>query len=185
MTDELELIIVKKCPELFRDYKGDPMQTCLAWGIECGDGWFKILDHLFGYLTNLMKSKLFVKYSEEYREAHKNEEGFYRNHYEYQFLPPQIVLDQVKEKFGTLRVYYHTVFEDLPEDVWTNLDHNDFQKVMDRYEERINSAIHFAEYQTRVTCEVTGKDGKLYAKGWHTVLCDEEAIKAGKDPKEA
>ena len=183
MKEELELQIVNKCPELFKDYKGDPLTTCLAFGIECNDGWFKILDHLFGYLTDLMKRKLSVKYSTEYQNAHKNEKDFYKNHYEYRFLPPQIVLDQVKEKFGTLRVYYHTVSEDIPDDVWANLDHADFQKKLERYEDNIRNAIDYAEYQTTVTWEVTGKDGKLYTKGWNVVLCDEEAIKTGRDPK--
>ena len=61
MTDELEITLATKYPNLFKNYKGDPKRTCMAWGIECCDGWYKILDHLFGYLTNLMERKLVIE----------------------------------------------------------------------------------------------------------------------------
>ena len=183
MTDELEITLVNKYPNLFKNYNGDPKHTCMAWGIECCDGWYKILDHLFGYLTNLMERKLVIEYTKEYREKHKEHKDFYTNFYSYKLLPPQIVLDQVKEKFGTLRVYYSTYTDDVPEEIWSILDSNDYDKKIERYQNAIDNAIDYAEYQSGITCESTGKDGKLYTKGWHKVLCDEEAIATGRDPK--
>ena len=45
MKHETELEFVKKYPKILRDYKGDPMQTCMAFGIETdGDGWNNLLD---------------------------------------------------------------------------------------------------------------------------------------------
>jgi hypothetical protein len=184
MTDELEIELVKKYPKLFKHYKGDPRETCMAWGIECCDGWYKILDHLFGYLSNLMERKIPVDYIKEYKEKHKERKDYYQTYCSYKVLPPQIVLDQVKEKYGTLRVYHSTNMEDIPEDVWANLDLNDFYKKIEKYNDKIDVAIDYAEYQSGITCEVTGKDGKLYTKGWHKVLCDEEAIATGRDPKD-
>ena len=46
MKDELANELVKKYPTVFRRYKGDPRETCMAWGICTGDGWYKILDEL-------------------------------------------------------------------------------------------------------------------------------------------
>lgn len=43
MRPELEDILVKQFPHLFKDYKGDPTKTCMTWGFDCGDGWFKII----------------------------------------------------------------------------------------------------------------------------------------------
>lgn len=44
MREELELQLVKKYPKIFRNYKGDPTKTCMAWGMTCGNGWYDILD---------------------------------------------------------------------------------------------------------------------------------------------
>jgi hypothetical protein len=46
MREELELQLVKKYPELFKHYKGDPKVTCMAWGCAHGDGWYEILENL-------------------------------------------------------------------------------------------------------------------------------------------
>ena len=47
----------------------------------------------------------------------------------------------------------------------------------------VENAIDFCEYLSSKTCEVTGKAGKLYSKGWCVTLCKEEAIKRfGFDP---
>jgi hypothetical protein len=81
MTEELELKLVKKYPKIMRDYKGDMMVTCMAWGIECDDGWYDILDECMQnlqYFCDLC--------SKDGREV-------------------QVVAAQIKEKFGTLRFY--------------------------------------------------------------------------------
>lgn len=79
MTQELELKLVEKYPKILRDYLGDKMKTCMAWGIECGDGWYDLLD-------NLMEKIQFVS----------DKSGV------------QLIASQIKEKFGTLRFYYQT-----------------------------------------------------------------------------
>jgi hypothetical protein len=184
MKEELEQELIKKYPKLFRDSSLPPTQTLICFGCDCGDGWYKILDHLFGYLTDLMERKLVVDYTKEYKDQHRDKKDFYEKYCSYKFLPPQIILDQVKEKWGCLRVYNHTDFEDIPEEVWAVLDLKEFYKKMDEYSDRIDHAIEYAEYQSSRTCEITGKEGKLYTKGWYRVLCDEEAIKKGYKPEE-
>ena len=81
MNSELELELVKKYPKILRDYKGDMMQTCMAWGMECDDGWYKLLDRCMEklqYFCDLCSSND--------REV-------------------QVVASQIKEKFGTLSFY--------------------------------------------------------------------------------
>ena len=46
MKEELEKKLVEKYPKLYGDYKGDPTKTCMAWGFECGDGWYNLIDEL-------------------------------------------------------------------------------------------------------------------------------------------
>lgn len=66
------------------------------------------------------------------------------------------VLD-VKEKFGGLRFYYSEP-ENYDEDVW-----NDFERMVNQ-----------AEQDSLVTCEYTGKSGKIRKiNGWLKCVCDE------------
>jgi len=81
MNKDLELKLVSKYPKILVDYKGDIMQTCMAWGMEHDDGWYKLLDKCMEklqYFCNLC--------SKEGEEV-------------------QVVADQIKEKFGTLSFY--------------------------------------------------------------------------------
>jgi hypothetical protein len=180
MRTELEKILIEKYPDLLKDYGGDPMYTCMAWGLECGDGWFKIIDHLFSYFTKLMKTPIRISYTEDFKKRHKEEKDYYEKYYNYSYKPPQIVLAQVKEKWGTLTVYHDTIpTEEIPEDIWGVLDVDEFYKKLKRYNDKIEFAIDYAEYLSSITCEITGKDGKRYTKGWYQTLCDEEAVKRG------
>ena len=185
MSPELEKQLIEKYPTLFRDRHRPPTESLMCFGLECDNGWFKILDHLFGYLTNLMETELQVPYTPEYQAKHKDDSDYYKNHWGAKIKPPQVILTQVKEKYGTLRVYHHTDMDEIPEDVWGKLNLNEYYARLKRFNDKIDFAIDYAEYQSEITCEVTGKDGKLYTKGWHRVLCDEEAIKKGYDPEDA
>ena len=64
MKEELEMVLVKKYPELYKDYGGDLTKTCMTWGFECGDGWYDLLDKLSeellpfeGVVTSQVKAK--------------------------------------------------------------------------------------------------------------------------------
>lgn len=81
MDKELELKLVKKYPKILRDYKGDPMQTCMAWGIDTDSGWYELLDKCMEKLQYFCD--LCSKEGEEV----------------------QVVAAQIKEKYGTLSFY--------------------------------------------------------------------------------
>ena len=49
----LEMTLVKKYPEIFKDYGGDIRKTCMGWGMSCGRGWFLLLDELCSKLKGL------------------------------------------------------------------------------------------------------------------------------------
>jgi hypothetical protein len=53
MKKELEMQLVEKYPEALVDYGKDPRQTCMAWGFECGDGWFEIMKELCEKVGNI------------------------------------------------------------------------------------------------------------------------------------
>lgn len=52
MKNELEKKLVEKYPNLFEHYRGDPRQTCMAWGMSHGDGWYKLLEEACEKIKN-------------------------------------------------------------------------------------------------------------------------------------
>lgn len=87
MKEELQLKLVEKYPKILKDFRGDPMSTCMAWGFECDDGWYKLLDEC------MEKMQYFCDLC------------FYRSGKRV-----QVVADQIKEKYGDLR-FYVSVYE--------------------------------------------------------------------------
>jgi hypothetical protein len=81
MSPELQAKLYADYPKIFRQKDLPKTQTCMCWGIECGDGWYGILDRLCYWLQSM----------------HDNNP----EHKQYQ----QVEASQVKEKFGTLRFY--------------------------------------------------------------------------------
>lgn len=44
MDKELTKKLQEKYPTFFRDLYGDPAKTCMAFGIECSDGWYNLIE---------------------------------------------------------------------------------------------------------------------------------------------
>ena len=104
----------------------------MCWGFECGDGWFNILDQLMSNIQHHIdwNNKNFEKGYKQYKQV------------------PQVTLDQVKEKFGTLRFYY-TGGDDV-----------------------IGGMVRMAESMSAVTCEQCGNPGTVGGQGWISTLCE-------------
>jgi hypothetical protein len=105
----------------------EPTQEPLC-GFSCDVGWFPLLDKLFSKLTQLIEES---NLSEEYK---------------------LIPIDQCKQKFGGLRVYFGSVHEEL---------YDKAQALVDE-----------AEQQSFNTCERCGEPGKIRPGGWIEVRCD-------------
>lgn len=98
MKEKLEKKLFEKYPKIFRQ-KDLPMnQTCMCWGISCGDGWYDILDALCGNIQGHIDDQ--IKDNEYRKEKGEPEKEVH-----------QIEATQVKEKFGGLRFYTNT-FDD-------------------------------------------------------------------------
>ena len=166
MKRELDEALCAKYPLIFRDRNADMRTTAMCWGLECGDGWYNIIDVLCGLLTS------------DYRQAqsryeHLMETGVGSILYGIKTVTQEAIneakakLDeetlkvpvaaQVKEKFGGLRFYVNAT---------TDKHHN---------------YISFAESMSYRTCEECGAPGKTYTDGWHMTLCDIHAAMNGKE----
>ena len=122
MKKELQDKLYEKYPKIFIE-KDLPMnQSCMCWGIKTGNGWYGILDRLCQAL----------QYSTD-TNGH-----------------PQVVANQVKEKFASLRFY--TTGED----------------------EYQYGLINMAENMTEITCENCGVPARRMTsdRGRVIVLCN-------------
>jgi hypothetical protein len=162
MKKELELQLVEKYPDFFREYGGDPRQTCLAFGIECGDGWYNLIDALCRDLTKLTKNG---------KKA-------------------DIIVLQVKQKFAGLRFYF--VYEFKKKSIFRKIDSmlREFmfnkrlgkqywkivearRKIWETTYEKVHDRVAKAEHESFKTCELCGNKGKTVGSGWVKTLCEE------------
>jgi hypothetical protein len=139
MKQELDKLLCEKYPKMLINRNKPMTETCMCWGFECGDGWFQILDSLMGNIQHHIdwNNKNFEKGYTQYKQV------------------PQVTLDQVKEKFGTLRFYY-TGGDDY-----------------------ISGLVAMAESMSAVTCEQCGNPGTTGGQGWITTLCETHRNKNG------
>ena len=166
MRKELDEALCAKYPLIFKDRNADMRTTAMCWGLECGDGWYNIIDTLCGLLTNdyrgaksryehLVEVGLDnVLYGTKTVTQEAIDEAKQKLIFETAKVPVAV---QVKEKFGGLRFYVHAA---------TDTHYN---------------YISFAESMSYRTCEECGAPGKTYTDGWHTTLCDIHAAMSGKE----
>lgn len=174
MRQELDKLLCEKYPKMMVNRNKNMQETCMCWGFDCGDGWYNILDQLmsniqhhidwkekqrkwamdYNYMAAQAKAGNFELFEEtvkdlpndEYKEKRLAEivAGDFRA------IPasvPQVTLDQVKEKFGTLRFYY------------TGGD------------DEISGMVSMAESMSGVTCESCGNPGECRGGGWVHTYC--------------
>lgn len=87
MKPTLEDKLVRTFPTLYQDRHASMMETCMCWGFECGDGWYKIIWGLSEKLEPICKN-LTKKLTEEQIK-----------------MGARYCASQVKEKYGILRFY--------------------------------------------------------------------------------
>jgi hypothetical protein len=180
MSPEKDAYLCEKYPKMFVNRNKNIQQSCMAWGFEVSDGWFHIIDKtcalIQGHIDWKNKQRLNdLKYNRALKKALAGDKTALTKHYTYgnkvtdwtlekveadiangKMRTPndkcvQVTVDQVKEKFGTLRFYY------------TGGD------------EYIHGVAAMAEAMSAATCEVCGKPGKTIGGGWLKTACEEHA----------
>ena len=66
MNKHLEKKLVEKYPKLFRDYNESATKSCMAFGCECGDGWYKLINELFGKITAACPETVLLQVKEKF-----------------------------------------------------------------------------------------------------------------------
>jgi hypothetical protein len=176
MKKEYDEYLCKVYPKMMVNRNKNMQETCMCWGFECGDGWFQILNQLMGNIQHHidwrerqrnvaikfrnMAEQLKAGDSTLFDEEHKdllNRDYVEKRKQEFiqdplREIPEpvvQVTLDQVKEKFGTLRFYYSGG------------------------DDYISGLVSMAESMSGVTCEECGKPGTSTGGGWIKTACKE------------
>lgn len=177
MKEELQKTLIEKYPTLFKA-KNDPYSS-MQFGLEVGDGWYNLLDTTFSALTNLYKTSCTVENVDIIKklELKPFQQGDSQV-YPFLFDPPLVILDQVKEKFGGLRIYHHLEFDaDFASIAFGAEPEEDARDSAVRYQAYVDGIVSLAETISYKTCECTGLPGRLHkAGGWYRTL-NEDYVK--------
>lgn len=177
MNQVLDKLLCERYPKIFANRYEDATVTAMCWGFDCGDGWFNILDQLCSQIQHHIDWKTSqYERAERYNQAltkavagdraelieyfcygkaadnktFENVESEIKRN-QLRELPeqvPQVVADQVKEKFGTLSFYY------------TGGD------------ERTAGMVALADGMSAVTCECCGSPAEIRYGSWVRTLCN-------------
>jgi len=181
VSPELDKQLCNKYPKIFIDRNKSPQETCMHWGFEVGDGWYQLIDVLCEALTYTFTTSVEVDEEDGKRlgiEPYKDPKG--EVFYFFSVEPPQVIADQVKEKFGTLRFYYHLEYSADNTSLVATKKYPELVEINKRYSDYIDGIVHFAETASSRTCEVTGAEGSMHVRdGWYKTL-NENVVKTEK-----
>lgn len=179
MKKEYDEYLCKTFPRMFANRYKPMTETCMCWGFDCGDGWYDIIRTLCGSIQSRINWQRqsrarVIQYNRCLQRALKGDKAGLIWFYTYSDAGPtehtykevekaianpnfrkvpekidQVVVDQVKEKFGTLRFYY------------TGGD------------DTIDGMVQMAESMSACVCEECGNPGTQTRGGWIRTLCDQ------------
>ena len=181
MKQELEEKLYSKYPKLFKQSNLPMTQTSMCWGCENGDGWYELIDKMcFSIQTHIEQTRKSIAHIKMHNRVLKQAKNGNSTNLKYRLkklgvdpykidnmisidiktgkdiecnlqTPKQPYFVQIKEKFGSLRVYAN------------NLD------------EYSSGVIRMAENMSAMICEDCGNPGNKYGgtpnNGWIRVRC--------------
>ena len=139
MDDELQQKLYDKYPQLFSNKDMGIKSSCMSWGCEVGNGWYEIISNVCWMIAQHERNK---EDNKKYLE--KNDPEKLSTLPEY--FP--VKFDQVKEKYGGLRLYFSGG------------------------DEYVEGLISMAESFSYTVCEVCGNKGEPNKGGWISTLCE-------------
>lgn len=139
MNSELQNQLYEKYPQLFVNKNKTPMESPMCFGIECGEGWYDILSSLCWMIKQHEEN-----ISERIRI--RNKVGTQNDKEDLDYFP--VKFDQIKEKFGGLRVYFSGG------------------------NEYVEGLVGMAEAISYKICDVCGNKGEPNKDGWISTRCE-------------
>jgi hypothetical protein len=166
MNQKLDKKLCEKYPKMFKNRNAPMSETCMCWGFECGDGWYKIIEAVCEAMTHTYSTSVEIDEEDGKRLGVKPSSWTgEKDRYFLDVNPPQAIADQVKEKFGTLRFYYHLEFDQTLTELSRTEKYPRLKEVLDRYSNYFDGIVHMAETLSGMTCEDTGTPGEIHVSG--------------------
>jgi len=181
MDKELEKKLFENFPKIFRQKDLPSSETCMCWGCACDDGWYEIINDACKVMNDMSE---------------------WNPH-----MYPRIEMAQVKEKYGTLVMYYDIIELSKEEFLcrdeartcyeyripwWIKFLGRIFPKIKDNYmykrylentkmyQSYFDGVENYAGYLSSKTCEICGEKGtSCRSRGWMKTLCDKHMIENG------
>lgn len=159
MRDDLEKALADEFPFMRRglsakeqtEQDGGVYDLYSAWGLEMGSGWFQLIWDMCTEITAA------------YEEAGE---------------PIDIVVDQAKEKFGTLRFYWRPRDQKIMFHAFDNLGGGSSMRVRPGFSEvhqKVGEIVSRYEKESAHVCEICGAPGCLRTNlGRVQTLCEED-----------
>lgn len=183
MSPELEKKLFEKYPKIFANTNKSPQESCMAFGLEIGDGWYSLIDLLCEALTYTFTTSVEIDEEDGKRLGIEPSRwnGQDKDRYFFPVEAPQVIAEQVKEKFGTLRFYYRIQYSKDNESLVATKKYPDLDQINRRYSDYMDGVIHFAEIASAHVCEVSGEKGELMVRGgWFKTLSQQIVDKSEK-----
>jgi len=173
MNERLEKELVEKFPSIFRQTTLPPTESSMYFGCACEDGWKDLIYCAAQIMTNM----------------HEYNPDMYQ----------KVEFAQIKEKYGSLRLYYDVIpltkeeFIDnekanryyylrspkfikligkLKRSVLDSYAYKRYLKVTESKSSFYYGVTSYAEVLSSKTCEVCGEKGVVRKGGWIKTLCD-------------
>jgi len=139
MDQQLQNKLYEKYPQFFSNKDKGIQNSCMAWGCEIGNGWYEILSNVCWMIKQHEDNK---RWRKEYLEKNDPE----RLATEPEYFP--VKFDQVKEKYGGLRLYFSGG------------------------DDYVEGLVSMAEAISYYMCEICGNKGEANKGGWISVRCE-------------
>lgn len=139
MDQALQNTLYEKYPQLFINKDKTPMESPMCFGIEVGNGWYEILSNVCWMIKQHEDN---INWRKQYLEKNDPE----RLAQEQEYFP--VKFDQVKEKYGGLRLYFSGG------------------------DDYIEGLVSMAEAVSYKICEICGNKGEANKGGWISVRCE-------------
>ena len=173
MNENLEKLLFERYPKMFDNHNS--REPFPMFGVECGNGWFDLLDSLCSHIQAKIdrtqrQNELDCRYNQMLEhlrdgrydlfddwtrgwssaqiEQFRNQLDVAKGRVVTEVIP-QVVVEQIKEKFGTLRFYFRGG------------------------NEKIYDLVEFAETLSGKICETCGNPGHSRGSRWVYTACDQ------------
>lgn len=169
MKADLQQNLYNKYHEIFRERDFSIRESCMAWGLQCDDGWYDLIGVTCEALSYLYTTGISIlpedieKYGggEDYRSVEA----------------PKVIFTTVKEKFGVLRIYHRLEWPPHIGELIESGRYPNLKSIVDGYSNYVDGVIHMAEIMSSHTCELSGRPGEMHvsSSGWYKTLNKEVA----------